>query len=67
MTNIEKAYNSWAIQYDTNKNKTRDLDVKSTITTLSKYDFKNVLELGSGTGKNTVWRSWFGRDGKKFE
>ena len=37
---IEKAYNSWAEQYDTNKNKTRDLDIKSTIETLSKYDFK---------------------------
>lgn len=52
---IEKAYNSWAKQYDTNENKTRDLDIKSTIETLSKYDFKNVLELGCGTGKNTDW------------
>ncbi len=52
---IEKAYNSWAEQYDTNKNKTRDLDIKSTIETLSKYEFKNVLELGCGTGKNTAW------------
>ncbi len=52
---IEKAYNSWAEQYDTNENKTRDLDIKSTIETLSKYDFKNVLELGCGTGKNTDW------------
>ena len=52
---IEKAYNSWAEQYDTNENKTRDLDIKSTIETLSKYEFKNVLELGCGTGKNTGW------------
>ena len=52
---IEKAYNSWAEQYDTNTNKTRDLDIKSTIETLSKYDFSNVLELGCGTGKNTDW------------
>lgn len=52
---IEKAYNSWAEQYDTNKNKTRDLDIKSTIATLDKYDFKKVLELGCGTGKNTVF------------
>ncbi|MGB1206018.1 MAG: class I SAM-dependent DNA methyltransferase [Chitinophagales bacterium] len=55
MNNIEKAYNSWAVQYDTNKNKTRDLDSKATIASLSKYDFKNVLELGCGTGKNTIW------------
>lgn len=52
---IEKAYNSWAEQYDTNKNSTRDLDVQSTIDTLSKYDFHHVLELGCGTGKNTSW------------
>ena len=52
---IEKAYNIWANQYDTNENRTRDLDKVSTIETLSKYDFKNVLELGCGTGKNTKW------------
>ena len=52
---IEKSYNTWAEQYDTNENKTRDLDRKATIETLSKYEFKNVLELGCGTGKNTEW------------
>ena len=52
---IETAYNSWAEHYDNNENKTRDLDIKSTMVTLSKYRFKNVLELGCGTGKNTDW------------
>ncbi|MBJ2172677.1 class I SAM-dependent methyltransferase [Aureibaculum sp. A20] len=52
---IEKSYNSWANQYDTNKNRTRDLDQTSTIETLSKYKFEYVLELGCGTGKNTNW------------
>ena len=52
---IEKAYDIWANQYDTNKNRTRDLDKRSTIETLSNYNFENVLELGCGTGKNTVW------------
>lgn len=52
---IEKAYNSWADQYDTNKNLTRDLDKQVTIETLSKYRFEQVLELGCGTGKNTQW------------
>lgn len=52
---ISKAYNSWASQYDTNLNKTRDLDKKATIETLSNYHFNNVLELGCGTGKNTEW------------
>ena len=51
--NIEKAYNIWADQYDTNSNKTRDLDAKSTIETLNKFDFSKVIELGCGTGKNT--------------
>ena len=50
---IEKAYDGWAAQYDTNENKTRDLDKKATIETLSEYNFRNVIELGCGTGKNT--------------
>jgi predicted TPR repeat methyltransferase len=53
--NIEKAYNIWAEQYDTNSNKTRDLDAKSTIETLNKFDFLKVIELGCGTGKNTTF------------
>ena len=53
--NIEESYNSWADQYDSNLNKTRDLDKISTIETLENYEFENVLELGCGTGKNTVW------------
>ena len=52
---IEKAYNSWAECYDTNENKTRDIDQKSTIEILSRYNFETVLELGCGTGKNTKW------------
>lgn len=52
---IENAYNHWASQYDINKNRTRDLDRKSTIETLNQYTFENVVELGCGTGKNTVW------------
>jgi ubiquinone/menaquinone biosynthesis C-methylase UbiE len=52
---IEKAYNSWANQYDTNSNKTRDLDAKSTRETLSKFNFSIALELGCGTGKNTTF------------
>lgn len=53
--NIQKAYNAWAKQYDINQNKTRDLDIISTKKTLEKYRFSKVLELGSGTGKNTQW------------
>ena len=52
---IENAYNIWARQYDTNVNRTRDLDKRCTIEPLNNLVFKNVLELGSGTGKNTEW------------
>jgi len=52
---IEKSYDAWAARYDTDRNRTRDLDATSTIETLSNYQFKRVLELGCGTGKNTEW------------
>jgi ubiquinone/menaquinone biosynthesis C-methylase UbiE len=49
------AYNSWSQQYDTNENKTRDLEAHALRTILPGLNFKNVLEIGCGTGKNTVW------------
>lgn len=49
---IKNAYNIWADIYDTNSNKTRDLDQKATIETLNKFNFSKVIELGCGTGKN---------------
>lgn len=52
---IADAYNQWANQYDSNENKTRDLDRVATQKTLGKYTFDKVLELGCGTGKNTTW------------
>lgn len=55
MTTISEAYNHWAEIYDSNKNKTRDLDKKATQQTLQKIDFETVVELGCGTGKNTEW------------
>ncbi len=53
--NIKQAYNSWAEQYDSNANKTRDLEAISSRETLSAIDFDTCLEIGCGTGKNTEW------------
>ncbi|MEN9697760.1 MAG: hypothetical protein RLZ56_1181 [Bacteroidota bacterium] len=53
--NVELAYKTWSEQYDSNENKTRDLEKVSLIETLSGLSFENVLEIGCGTGKNTVW------------
>lgn len=53
--NNQKAYNAWAAIYDDNQNKTRDLDALITTQVLSNYSLENVLEIGCGTGKNTLW------------
>lgn len=52
---VELAYNKWAEIYDTNQNKTRDLEGISFICTLEKIKFTSCLEIGCGTGKNTKW------------
>lgn len=53
--NPQQAYNTWAAQYDTNENKTRDLEAQALRTILSSIGFSSVLEIGCGTGKNTEW------------
>src|SRR5690349_15406576 len=53
--NVQQAYNTWAEQYDTNKNRTRDLEAVSLRQTLRDIPFNNCLEIGCGTGKNTEW------------
>ncbi len=53
--NVQQSYDSWSSQYDTNKNKTRDLEALSLRTTLLNIPFDSCLEIGCGTGKNTEW------------
>lgn len=53
--NVQKAYDSWSAQYDTNLNKTRDLEALALKETLAGIEFENCLEIGCGTGKNTAW------------
>jgi ubiquinone/menaquinone biosynthesis C-methylase UbiE len=52
---IANAYNSWSAQYDTNDNKTRDLEALSLQKILQGESFNHCLEIGCGTGKNTAW------------
>lgn len=52
---IRDAYNSWSVQYDSNDNKTRDMEALALQQTLAAVEFEICLEIGCGTGKNTAW------------
>jgi len=52
---VQKAYDNWSAQYDTNINKTRDLEALALKEILAKIEFETCLEIGCGTGKNTAW------------
>jgi ubiquinone/menaquinone biosynthesis C-methylase UbiE len=52
---IQNAYNSWSAIYDSNDNKTRDLEGVVLRKMLTAIEFATVLEIGCGTGKNTEW------------
>ncbi|HMX18929.1 MAG TPA: class I SAM-dependent methyltransferase [Anaerolineales bacterium] len=58
---IQTAYNEWSGIYDTNTNLTRDLDSKLTRDLLAHQKFDSILELGCGTGKNTIFFSQIGK------
>ena len=59
---IQKAYNSWSATYDSDENPTRDLDQVVTKKTLANSHYKSIIELGCGTGKNTVFLSQIGEN-----
>jgi malonyl-CoA O-methyltransferase len=50
---IEDAYNAWSGTYDSDQNRTRDLDEQVARGELQNLRFSAALELGCGTGKNT--------------
>lgn len=53
--NVAAAYDRWSAQYDDNENPTRDLDARVVRQELVQLTGRIVLEVGCGTGKNTVW------------
>lgn len=52
---VRDAYDRWSAQYDSNRNRTRDLESTALREVLAGMTFGNCLEIGCGTGKNTVW------------
>ena len=55
MSDVAQAYNKWAASYDADKNITRDLDALVMQRVSLAIENKDILELGSGTGKNTSY------------
>ena len=54
-TSVASAYDQWAAQYDDDANATRDLDARVIRCAPLRIAGHDVLEVGCGTGKNTVW------------
>jgi malonyl-CoA O-methyltransferase len=59
--NIQQAYTDWSTTYDQDRNLTRDLDEIATRETLANLPCNSILEIGCGTGKNTVLLAQIGR------
>lgn len=53
--NNRQAYNSWSETYDAVENKTRDIEATAIRESIKIAAPLDILELGCGTGKNTVW------------
>lgn len=52
---VREAYTAWSATYDLDRNLTRDLDGEVTREILGARHARCALEIGCGTGKNTVW------------
>lgn len=54
-SSVSRAYDRWSAQYDSDRNATRDLDAIVVRAAPLRLAGSRVLELGCGTGKNSVW------------
>jgi len=54
-TPVKQAYDLWAERYDSDDNKTRDLDARCLMEAKLELTDRNVVEFGAGTGKNTAF------------
>jgi malonyl-CoA O-methyltransferase len=54
---VQAAYDNWSTTYDADQNLTRDLDQIVTKETLMRKRCKSIVEIGCGTGKNTLFLS----------
>lgn len=54
-SSVSRAYDRWSVQYDSDQNATRDLDAVVVRAAPLRLAGQRVLELGCGTGKNSVW------------
>lgn len=54
-TSTWDAYNRWSKTYDIVDNKTRDLEAKTIRNVLNEINCSHIIEIGCGTGKNTLW------------
>lgn len=54
-SNIKKAYDEWAEIYDSDKNRTRDLNAQTIRGESLSLAHKRILEIGCGTGLNTQY------------